>query len=400
MENIVKIPVEISNIIPKFDGDEKLLSLFISKCEYVIQMCVVEGNSAQDLYVFHVITSKLTGQAARLISERQDLNTWSSLKSALEQHFGDPRSEECIAIELETLKINSNESYLDFCNRIQYIKSTLIAKVNLLTNNSLRESKIIIYNNLAMNVFLYNLPEDLLRIVRLKACSSLENSLSIVLEEVNFMHQYNSRNKMLKQPHSNTMTSSNPYLQSTYMKPFFNTIKPNNNNPNPLQQKTQPQPLHKHHQFQSINPQQPPKFKFGINPSKQIKLPVQNKFGYKPQFNQNQFGYRPQFNQNQGQQPFGYRPQRQINNNDVSMRTAPQNKPPGFRLNEHIVEQIDTGNENNYYDYTDFTDENEYNQPGEQNENDNMSHPGNIEFSENIEQFENFHMDTLHLIQR
>ena len=44
--------------------------------EYVIQMCVVEGNSAQDLYVFHVITSKLTGQAARLISERQDLNTY------------------------------------------------------------------------------------------------------------------------------------------------------------------------------------------------------------------------------------------------------------------------------------------------------------------------------------
>ena len=120
MENKVKIPVEISNIIPKFDGDEKLLSLFIWKCEYVIQMCVVEGNSAQDLHVFYVITSKLTGQAARLISERQHLNTWSSLKSALEQHFGDPRSEESIAIELETIKINSNESYLDFCNRILY----------------------------------------------------------------------------------------------------------------------------------------------------------------------------------------------------------------------------------------------------------------------------------------
>ena len=79
-----------------------------------------------------------------------------------------------------------------------------------------------------------------------------------------------------------------------------------------------------------MNPQQPPKFKFGIPPSKQIKLPVQNQFGYKPQFNQNQvgyrpqlnqnqFGYRPQLNQNQGQQPFGYRPQRQINNNVVSM---------------------------------------------------------------------------------
>ena len=131
-----------------------------------------------------------------------------------------------------------------------------MAKVNLLTNTRLRESKIIIYNNLAMNVFLYNLPEDLLRIVRLKACSSLENALSIVLEEVNLKHQYNSSNKILTQPHSNTMTSSNTYLQSTYIKPFFNTIRPNNNNnnnnpsPNPLQQKIQPQSLYKNPQLQ------------------------------------------------------------------------------------------------------------------------------------------------------
>ena len=89
-----------------------------------------------------------------------------------------------------------------------------------------------------------------------------------------------------------------------------------------------------------MSPQQSPQFKFGIPPSKQIRLPVQNQnqfgykpqlnqnqFGHKPQLNQNQFGYRPQLNQNQGQQPFGYRPQRQINNNVVSMRTAPQNKP-------------------------------------------------------------------------
>lgn len=109
-----------------------------------------------------------------------------------------------IAIELETLKINSNESYLDFCYRIH--KKYINSKIKLISNTSFRESKIIIYNYFAMNVFLYNLPEDLLRIVQLwsKVCSSLENALSIVLEEVNFVHQYNSRNKMLIQPHSNT----------------------------------------------------------------------------------------------------------------------------------------------------------------------------------------------------
>ena len=47
------------------------------------------------------------------------------------------------------------------------------------------------------------------------------------------------------------------------------------------------------------------------------------------------------------------------------MRTAPQNKPPGFRLNEHIVEQVDPENENNFYDLNDSTDDYEYNQPVE-----------------------------------
>lgn len=109
------------------------------------------------------------------------MNIWLSLKSVFEQHFG-------IAIELETLKIRSDEFYLDFCNSIQHTKNTLLAKVNLILNSSLRESEIVIYYNFDMNVFLYNLPEDLLRIVRLKVCTSLEHAISVVLEEVSFMH--------------------------------------------------------------------------------------------------------------------------------------------------------------------------------------------------------------------
>ncbi|KPJ08980.1 hypothetical protein RR48_15121 [Papilio machaon] len=117
MAKITQILKELSGIIPKFDGDESLLNLFIRKCEYVMKLCRDIG-----LYIFQVITSKLTGKAATLISERTDIETWNELKLAFEQHLGDPRSEECMAIELETLKINNGASYLDFCNRIQHIK--------------------------------------------------------------------------------------------------------------------------------------------------------------------------------------------------------------------------------------------------------------------------------------
>lgn len=124
MEGIIPIPKEISCVIPQFDGDQKLLSLFVSKCEYVIARFRGHENPAQDLYVYHTITSKLRGKAAVLISERRDIETWTQLKEALTQHFGDPRSEECIAIELENLKINNGESHTDFCGRIQHVKST------------------------------------------------------------------------------------------------------------------------------------------------------------------------------------------------------------------------------------------------------------------------------------
>lgn len=379
---VVAIPSEISSIIPKFDGDERLLNLYIKKCEYVINCYKRENNPAQDLYVFHVVSSKLIGKAAHLISERPDIESWAELKSVLTQHFGDPRSEECIAIQLETLKINSNESYLDFCNRIQQVKSTLIAKVNLLSDDHVRRSKVTIYDNMSMNVFLFNLPEDLIRIVRLKSCRTLEEALSIVLEEVNFQFQYNSRNRMrpgltIKAQPSST---SNPYVDKFGLKPFFttNANAPNQSGfrfgaPNQLRQ----------------NP--PNNLNFGAQQAPQFKFGVPHPTGYRPQYNNNQHQQQPQQNfkfgipNNQGyrfgspQGPIGYRPSfgqappRQAFNQqpnqfkfgvpnkpidtDVTMRTALPARPNTAYHNELQVYSPD----DNGYDYSnemtyDFTE--------------------------------------------
>jgi hypothetical protein len=153
--------------------------------------------------------------------------------------------------------MTSSETYLEFCNKIQHVKSTLIAKVNFITNAHLRQSKVTIYNNMAMNVFLYNLPEELLHIVRLKGCNFLETALGIVLEEVNFLYQYNSRIKMLKPQHFTHYKNDRNYFA-------------NDKNLMPIQ-------------LNVVQPQQPfkygiphnaqvPKFKFGIPQSKNIKL--------------------------------------------------------------------------------------------------------------------------------
>lgn len=60
-------------------------------------------NNVQDIYIFHYITSRLVGKASHLISQRDDVTTWAELK-VFTQHSGDPRSADCIAIELETYR--------------------------------------------------------------------------------------------------------------------------------------------------------------------------------------------------------------------------------------------------------------------------------------------------------
>lgn len=346
MEQIETIPKEIMDIIPRFDGDGKLLNLFVTKSEYVINAFRRVGNAAQDLYIFHAITGRLTGKAAHLISERQDINTWTELKTVFTQHFGDPRSEECIAIELENLKIRYGESYLDFCNRIQNVRSTLFSKINLITDEDVVDAKKTIYNHLALNVFLYNLPEDMIRVVRLHDCDNLESALSVVMEEVNFLTQYNNRNKN----HQNSTTRSSQFQQQQM--PNF---RPNNNF------FAQPKFGQTSQAFKFGMPQQQTHgFKFGVphqstsqgfrfgTPQQQNQralmhnaqrpfMPNNNQFrpNVPNNFSQFKFGIPAAYQQAQGQRlPYQqWQPQGHSHNvsprydNDVSMRTAPQPRP-------------------------------------------------------------------------
>lgn len=348
MEQIRVISKDLLCIIPRFEGDEGLLNLFIKKAQYIYSSFADANNAAQQVYVFHAITSRLGGRAAALLSEREDVNTWARLKEILIQHFGDPRSEECIAIELEQMKIKSGESYIDFCHRIQHTRSTLFAKVNLISDEGVKAAKMIVYNNMALNVFLFNLTEDLIRIVRLKQCLTLEMALSIVTEEVNFMNQYNARNKtrlnsaphILKpQPTPNLVMMPNPVPNLRFGNPAFNqkfqvpgqNFKfgiPPQQQPQGYKFGSQNQPNAGFRFNQNAGPQN---FRFGMprqQPNFNFGIPQQNQ-GFRPQMNTNFARPPPPPGFGQPQQNFkfgipnqnlqGHKP---TENTDVSMRTA------------------------------------------------------------------------------
>lgn len=212
MENIKRVPLEFVKIIPEFNGEHRLLPLFIKKCEYILQN--FQGDTSQNEYLFHVITSRLSGEAAKIVGERDQIVNWEELKELLNQNFGDPRTEECLSLELENLKLSKNESYLEFCHRIQQVRSILYSKLNSTINNiALRQAKINIYDNTALNIFLYNLPAYLVRLVRLRNVLTLEDALKVVLEEQNFQSVYNAKNKLNIQ--QNNFKNNNQFLYRT-----------------------------------------------------------------------------------------------------------------------------------------------------------------------------------------
>lgn len=223
MEQIIRVPQELVKIIPIFDGDSRLLPLFVTKCEYILRS--FQGEGPQNEYLFHVITSRLSGDAARLVGERDTISNWNELKQLLGHHFGDPRTEECIAMELESSKIQRGESYLDFCHRLQHIRSVLFSKINeTIIDQNLRQAKQHIYDHSTLNVFLYNLPAYLVRLVRIRNVTTLEDALKVVLEEQNFQTVYDFKNNQRNNSSHFNRNQSNSWHR-------FNSQNPNNSRP-------------------------------------------------------------------------------------------------------------------------------------------------------------------------
>lgn len=235
-ENLVPvltlIPNEILKLIPMFDGDKRTLNLYLKKGDYVVTNFAGDiNNQTQQQYVLHALTSRLSGKAAALVSENEHIAKWPELKNLMLQHFGDTRTEDCILMELESVTLKPNESFLELCNRIQLIRSNLFAKINEASDITIKNSRMQIYNHSALNVFLYNLPKGLMRIVRLKKPSTLEDALQIVLEEVNFNDQYKTRN--------NTHKSTSPKkTQNNAPRPFVRNFNYNTQYSRPNWQKS------------------------------------------------------------------------------------------------------------------------------------------------------------------
>jgi len=209
--------------IPNFDGNCKHLSRFINSVENFLKNHQDTANveAKINICLFDTIISKLVGRAADLIGSRIELNSWQQIKDALIVTFSDQRSEDCLVQDIICMKPDKNEPIQNFGLRLQDSRSLLFAKINSLNiDANIKLLKIQQYDDICLKTYVNNLNYHMQLVVRLKNPDSLEQAMSFVREEENFLTYRNRSN--------NTNSNKNMPTQAQKINKPFNNYQSNN----------------------------------------------------------------------------------------------------------------------------------------------------------------------------
>lgn len=251
--NIALLRYQADNI-PDYYGSPTQLNRFIQACENLIRSFqnVQRPNDPINTCILDTVFSKLKNRAADLIGSRSELNNWNSIKEALILTFSDQRSIDCLIQDLISIRRKKNESSLEFGMRIQDSRSLLFSKLNSTILNEIeKQIKINHYNDFALKTFINGLSYNMQLPIRLKNPNSLEQALSFVTEEENFIYFNQGYNNNLNvqykpQPRVNHVFQNNHHskkpnyqypknsynnhynTQSRFQNPFNNNFNRNN----------------------------------------------------------------------------------------------------------------------------------------------------------------------------
>lgn len=126
---------------------------------------------------------------------RNELDSWDSIKNALQNCFGDNRNLECLEQDLFLARPNKGESTLDFAKRLQILRSQLAQKLTLIPETTIPNASKIIYLNqyeqITLRTFIRSLNGPLQSIIRLRNPANLETAITLITEEENFQYTQN-----------------------------------------------------------------------------------------------------------------------------------------------------------------------------------------------------------------
>lgn len=183
--------------IPHFDGNPHILPVFLDHCETMIQNFRSANDATLNSFILRAIISKLNGRALSLIGSRIELRSWNEIKSALILCFDDQRNIDCLVQDLIILRPSKNETPYNFGMRCQDARSLIISKINSL--DLTKEEKLLRiqnYNELSLKTFIRGLSGQIQNNIRLRNPDSLEQAMSLLIEEENFLYSQNLNNTL------------------------------------------------------------------------------------------------------------------------------------------------------------------------------------------------------------
>lgn len=113
----------IADLMPRYDGNPKLLNYYIREVESLLQLTSEVDRSHPAL--FCLIKSRLSGPAVDAIAYEGYLNSWDSIKSALIRRLGEPRNEIQVMQELTRVRRSKTEDAESFGKRLRELLDTL-----------------------------------------------------------------------------------------------------------------------------------------------------------------------------------------------------------------------------------------------------------------------------------
>lgn len=210
--------------IPNFSGDSHILGIFIESCDTLIRTYTNRSNPNDPVNTFllKAIIGKLTGRALVLIGSRTELTTWQEIKNVLNLTFGDNRNLDCLVQDLLIMKPEKSEPAVRFGARIQDARSLIYSKINI--SNFTPQQKLLHlqnYEGLALKTFIRGLSGRLQDIIRIRNPPTLEEAISLVIEEENFLYAQNQSRLFSHQ--SNSTYHLNPFVTKRVDHPFRQT---------------------------------------------------------------------------------------------------------------------------------------------------------------------------------
>lgn len=217
------------DIIPTYSGEPCAYHNFVDACNETLTQYGNEPEHVKKL-IFRAIMGKLRGKALTLISSRHELNTWDKVQNVLKTAFTDQRSFTCLLNDLHNLKPGPKEASYDFGVRCQHARSLIFSSINndcTLTQEA-KQAQNSNIEKLIVTTFLKHLNPQVQTVVRLKQPKNLEEAMTYLTEEENFLSLINDGRKSFYQQPSFSKASMPPkYGQQQYInRPIFQTSVP------------------------------------------------------------------------------------------------------------------------------------------------------------------------------